>query len=413
MSNSLGIAAVTATLQNLIDKGLEPEGAGIPVTTRPPDKARNSGNTPNQINLFLYQTMPNGAWRNMDIPRQVRPGETSHPPLALNLYYLITAYGENDDDVKGHRLLGRVMSILEDFPVLGSDEINQILLPESGLREQVERVRITPQPLSLDEISKLWTTFQTQYRISATYQVSAVLIESTRPTKAPLPVLKRGEQDRGVTTVVSAAPSLREIRLPLSQPAARLGENIVLIGEQLTTIDTVIRFTSLRLADPIELSPTAGYTPGELRVHLPDKSEDPNALSRWAPGFFTLALVVRHSGMPAMVSNELALALAPQIEITPSTAVAGTVNLTVTCEPRTVSGQRIMLLFGERQIEPQTVTTPADTSEPTTLTFAVSDVAAGKYLVRLRVGGVDSIPVIYGGTPPTPSFDPNQQVTIT
>lgn len=411
MSSSLGIAAVTATLHHLIEKGIEPEGAGIPVTTRPPDKARNGANAPNQINLFLYQTMPNGAWRNMDIPRQVRPGETGHPPLALNLYYLVTAYGENDDDVKGHRLLGRAMSILDDFPVLGSDEINQILLTESGLREQVERVRITPQSLSLDELSKLWTTFQTQYRISAAYQVSAVLIESTRPTKAPLPVLKRGEADRGVTAVAGAAPHLKEVRLPRSQPAARLGENIVLIGDQLTTVDTVTRFTGLRLPNPIELPPTAGDTAGELRAHLPDKTEDPNALSRWAPGFYTLALVVRHSGTPP--SNELAVALAPQITVIPLTAAAGTVNLTITCEPRVIVGQRILLLFDERQFEPQTVTSPANTAQPTTLTFAVPNVAAGKYPVRLRVDGVDSIPVTYTGTPPVPSFDPNQQVTIT
>ena len=413
MSNALGIAAVTATLQHLIEKGIEPEGAGISVTTRPPDKARTGGNAPNQVNLFLYQTTPNGAWRNMDIPRQVRPGETGHPPLPLNLYYLITAYGENDDDVRGHRLLGRAMSALDDFPVLGSDEINQILLPESGLREQVERVRISLQPLSLDEMSKLWTTFQTQYRISAAYQVSALLIESTRPTRAPLPVLKRGEQDRGVTAVAGAAPSLREIRTPLSQPSVRLGENVVLIGDQLTTVDTVVRFTSLRLVAPVELPPVTGDMAGEIRVHFPDKTEDPNALTRWTPGFFTVALVTRHSGVPAMVSNELALAIAPQITVTPLRAAAGTVNLTITCEPRLVTDQRILLLFGDRQVGPQTVTTPANPSQPTTLTFVVPHVVAGRYLVRLRVDGVDSIPVVYVGTPPTPSFDPNQQVTIT
>lgn len=187
----------------------------------------------------------------------------------------------------------------------------------------------------------------------------------------------------------------------------------MLIGELLTTIDTVSRFTSLRLPNPIELPPAAGDTVGELRVHLPDKTEDPNALSRWAPGFYTLALVVRHSGMPAMASNELAVALAPQVTVTPLTAAAGTVNLTITCEPRVSVGQPVLLLFGERQVEPQTVTTPADTAQPTTLTFAVPNVAAGKYPVRLRVDGVDSIPVTYSGPPPVPSFDPDQQVTIT
>ena len=46
------------------------------------DKARNGNNTANQLNLFLYQTMVNAAWRNMDMPRQVKPGETGQPPLA-------------------------------------------------------------------------------------------------------------------------------------------------------------------------------------------------------------------------------------------------------------------------------------------------------------------------------------------
>lgn len=413
MSNSLAIAAVTATLRQLLHTGLNADVPGADVTIKPLDKAVN-GTATNKVNLFLYQTQLNAALRNMDLPLQGKPGETAPPPLALDLYYLLTAYGAGDDETEplSHRLLGRAMRILHDHPVLGREEIRNAF-SGNDLHQQIERIRITPQPLSLDELSKLWTTFQTQYRLSTAYQISVVLIESTRPVKTPLPVLKRGEADRGVTAVAGAAPHLKEIRLPRSQPAARLGENIVLIGEQLTTVDAVTRFTSLRLPNPIELAPAAGDKAGELRVHFPDKTEDPNALSRWAPGFYTLALVVRHSGMPAMASNELAVALAPQVTVTPRTAAAGTVNLTITCEPRVIVGQRILLLFGERQVEPQTVTTPADTAQPTTLTFAVPNVADGKYLVRLRVDGVDSIPVTYSETPPVPSFDPNQQVTIT
>jgi len=47
--------------------------------------------------------------------------------------------------------------------------------------------------MSLEDVSKLWTTFQTQYRISAAYEVSVVIIESSRIVKTPLPVLTRGE----------------------------------------------------------------------------------------------------------------------------------------------------------------------------------------------------------------------------
>jgi len=50
---------------------------------------------------------------------------------------------------------------------------------------------------------------------------------------------------------------------------------------------------------------------------------------------------------------------------------------------------------------------------PSTLTFSIPNVDVGSYVVRLRVDGVDSIPVTYSGTPPLPAFDGNQIVTVT
>jgi hypothetical protein len=70
-------------------------------------------------------------------------------------------------------------------------------------------------------------------------------------------------------------------------------------------------------------------------------------------------------------------------------------------------------LFGESQVSVQTVTNPADESLPTTLDFEIPDVEEGSYLVRLRIDGADSIPVILTGTPPRLEFDPNQKVSIT
>jgi hypothetical protein len=415
MSNALAIAACTATLRNLLlaqipllDTGL----SDLEVTTQPLDLARKNV-TKAQLNLFLYQTVVNGAWRNLDMPRQVRPGETGAPALPLNLHYLVTAYGrgENDNDSVSHRVLGGAMSVLHDHPLLSRSEISTAL-PGNDLGEQFERLKVTPLPMPLEEMSKLWMVFQTQYRISAAYEVTVVLIDSRAPVRAPLPVLQRGEGDRGVTTVAGLMPSPREVRPANSQPAARLGEDITIAGEQLTTADATVRFTNARLAQPIELAPVNGANPGELLVHLKNKTEDAGALSRWAPGFYTVALVVKKTGVPPMASNEVAFALAPQITVSPSNAAAGTVNLTLTCEPRIVEGQRVLLLFGDRQVKPDTLSSPADTTQPTTLSFAIPDVGAGSYVVRLRVDGVDSIPVAYGGTPPLPSFDPLQKVAV-
>src|SRR6266850_4384086 len=226
MSNSLAIAAVTATLRQLIEDGVrDVPGAGA--STQPPDKVT----TTNLVNLYLYQTVINAAWRNRDMPRQVKPGETGQPPLALNLYYLLTAYGQGDDSqtVDGHRLLGQAMRVMHDHPVLNSAEI-KAAFPDGDLEDQIEHVRITPQPMTLDEMSKLWTTFQAKYRISTAYEVSVVLIESTRPSRTPLPVLKRGEDDRGVDAqgnLTPPFPTLIGIVFPTErQPSAELGDTM-------------------------------------------------------------------------------------------------------------------------------------------------------------------------------------------
>ena len=412
MSNALAIAATTAALRNLLDSGVKPLVSGIQVTTQPPDLAGMNTNDA-QLNLFLYQTVINGAWRNLDMPRQVRPGETGAPPLALNLHYLITAYGRGlDADAVSHFILGSAMSVLHDHPVLSRQEIADAL-ELSGLHEQFEMLKITPLPMTLDEMSKLWMVFQTEYRISAAYEVTVVLIDSRIPVRAALPVLQRGEGDRGVTTVAGALASLNGIRLPRSQSAARLGEDVTILGEQLTIPDTVVRFASLRLPQPIELAPQTGEKPGEITVHIPDTGEDADAMSDWVPGFYMLGLIRQPAGLPAIACNELAFALAPRITVAPLAATPGTVNLTITCAPRVAAGQRVLLLFGSRQVAPDTITNPPVTTNPTTLTFVVPDVEAGEYVVRLRVDGVDSIPVLHAGTPPLPSFDPAQKVTVT
>src|SRR5687768_9928074 len=123
MSNALAIAAVTSTMRFLLENAIQPDSAlsGTLVTTKPPDKARGT-NTGGQLNLFLYQPQPHASFRNSEIPHRATPGETGVPPLALNLFYLATAYGEEqrtDEEVMSHHLLGMAMRVLHDHPLLG------------------------------------------------------------------------------------------------------------------------------------------------------------------------------------------------------------------------------------------------------------------------------------------------------
>jgi len=424
MSNEFAIAAVTLTLRNLLEKvklikdGSEFDSlpadakpsAEILVTNLPLDTATGHDPGKNLINLFLYHLEYSPSWRNMDIPGSVKRGETGYPPLALNLHYIITVYGENGNELIAHVLLGKAMSILHDHAVFGRSEI-KTAFEVSGLHRQIERVRITPQPISLDEVSKLWTGFQTHYRLTAAYEVSLVLIEATRAAKTPLPVLTRGAGDEGVFVqpyLVPPYPTLESVSLPNNQPAALPGDLLTLKGHHLQGDSVKLRFVHPVLSDAIEVTASPGgpeVEPGtEIKAQLPT---DP---ANWPAGLYRVTAVISKTGEQDRTSNELPLMLAPGITGTvgitaASPPSAGAYVATVTCSPQVWPDQNASLLLGEWQF-------PADARQTKTgtLTFHLTGVTAGDYYVRLRVDGVDSLLIDYTASPPV--FDASKKVTI-
>lgn len=433
MSNALAIAAVTRTLRNLLNTAVGTDFTGLPddtrptaeiqVTTLPLDRVRGDGDgSRNQLNLFLYHAEPSAAYRNMDLPRQVRTGETGRPALALNLYYLVTAYGEGDSELIAHVLMGTAMRILHDHPVLGRAEIRSALA-QSELDAQFENVRVTPQPVSLDEVSKLWTGFQSEYRLSAAYQVSVVLIESLRPSVAPLPVLRRGAEDLGPVALAAPAPSLLSVdeifdptlaaRPKSGKPAAELGDVLVLGGTHLGSDPLTARFRHFVLDEPLERVPSAERSDTQVQVPLP-AAGDPGVPAQWPAGLYTVELVVERPDVPSWTTNRLAFALAPTVEsIAPLSRAVGAqpFDLTLECRPQVLPEQRVSLLLAGAEVLPASVTTPADPDGPTELVFSVEGLAEGSHVVRLRVDGADSIPVDFTVAPPV--FDAAQTLTIT
>jgi len=404
MSNALAIAAVTATLEAILGQvTLDANLSDTQFTAMPPDKARGTI-TSNQLNLFLYQVLPNAAWRNMDVPRQVKPGETGMSPLALNLHYLMTVFGRENDNSQpfDHHLLGTAMSILYDHALLGPDEI-KLALPGSGLDQQVDRVRITLQPLSLEDISKLWTGFATQYRLSVGYDVSVVLIDSTQPVRTPLPVLTRGPQDKGPSAqgnLIPPFPALDSLQPPNQQVSARLGDTLTLAGHDLDGSNFGVVFNHPLWTTPVEVAPLSGGTSTQLTVQIP------NQPAVWPAGFYTLAVAVQRPGETyRRMTNELSFSLAPSITIAPQTAAAGSIAYTVNCSPDVWPGQITSLLLGDQNIPGSPLG-----SQTATLAFTAT-LPKGDYYVRLRVDGVDSLLVNRSVTPPV--FDPTQKVTVT
>jgi hypothetical protein len=218
MSTALAIAGVTAVLRDLLNDGLINHnvsgtlGNSVTVSVLAPDRVvPASGNETSQINLFLYLVTPNAGWRNEQLPSRDASGRLrlTNAPLALDLHYLLSVY--SNGDLHAEILLGYAMQLLHEMPVLTRDAIRTALNPspgvgtalppalralvDSGLEDQVELIKLTPQYLNTEEMSKLWTAMQSHFRPTAAYAASVVLIQSRQPARAPLPVLSRGPVD--------------------------------------------------------------------------------------------------------------------------------------------------------------------------------------------------------------------------
>ncbi len=190
-SSALALAAVTAVVKGLLENGLANRGvtseigSDAAVSALPPDRVTSGADEKAQLNLFLYHGTPHTGLRPV--------ANGASPALSLDLHYLLTAYGAQDFHTE--ILLGHALQLLHECPVLERDVIRNTLaalsatgsgrvvppalaaLGGSDLADRVERLRIAPEFLSTDEMSKLWSSLQAKFRPSATYKVSAVLID--------------------------------------------------------------------------------------------------------------------------------------------------------------------------------------------------------------------------------------------
>lgn len=437
MSSPLALAAVTAVLRDLLNNGLIDHnitgalGNNVTVTAVPPDSIAIDGtNARTQLNLFLYQVTPNAGWRNVGLPsRDERGTRLANPPLALDLHYLLTAYGAAE--LHSEILLGYAMHLLHETPVLDRQAIRTALsggtidssilppafqaLAAADLADQVEQIKITPETLGTEEMSKLWSAIQGHYRPTAAYHLSVVLIESRRATRNALPVLTRGERDlatgreRGVVAVgglIPPYPMLTAIALPHKQIAAQQGDVVTLQGHNLEGGNVRVRFEHPRLVNPIEINLGLNANGENIAVTLPN---DAAARLAWPPGVWSVTAILQRPGETFdRSSNSLPLLLAPRLDIPGSNAVrdagSGTVTIALAFTPQVRPGQTVSLNAGGNEA-------PGDITVQTgTLDFIFPALGAGQQWLRLRIDGADSLLVNRELAPP--QFDPTQRMNI-
>jgi hypothetical protein len=187
MSHYPVIHAVDETLRSLIVDNLDTTSTQI----LQPDPAKNISfkpphrlmvdNTPtrNFLSLFLYRVIENGEVKNRSL-EQKNGNRLQYPPLALNLFYLVTPLiqdNESDDDEaskNAHKLLGKVMQVFYDHAIVKGGELQGIL------KDGTEELRIILNPISMEDITKLWSSFMRPYYLSISYEVKVLYIDSER-----------------------------------------------------------------------------------------------------------------------------------------------------------------------------------------------------------------------------------------
>jgi hypothetical protein len=419
MSTALAIAGVTAVLRDLLNDGIVNHnvsgvlGSTVLVSTVPPDRVVDPGGTETaQINLFMHQVTPNAAWRNEGLPSRDSDGRTrlTNPPLALNLHYLLSAYAGGD--LHGEILLGYAMQLLHETPVLTREAIRTALIPSPavgttlppalralagcGLDRQVAQIRILPEYLNTEEISKLWTAIQSHYRPTAAYRVSVVLIEAEHQARAPLPVLSRGQVDqathreRGVAVQPTMLPPypVLDALVPLTkQAAAVIGDTLVASGGNLDGMpgQYALVLSNARLGIDVVLTPEAGAASATAVAFTLDP-----ALSTPAGSYTAAVRLFKPGESQPRVTNVVPLVVAPAITGgLPATAQLDANNeltLTPSCMPAVRPDQRVSLILNGQEAIAGALTAP--TTSPS---FTFRRLAPGQYWVRLRVDGVDSL----------------------
>lgn len=169
--NADGILRVTEALRDRVEVALTASGVPGTVFVGPLDDADVSGAA---LILFLYRIVPSASLRNRE--RRVAAGgatpvQVFQNALPLDLYFLVTVGSmPGASEEAPLRALGFVLQSLQGQPEL------------TGAAVQHETVRVTLEPLTTEDASRIWALFpNANYRTTIAYLATPVWIDPSVP----------------------------------------------------------------------------------------------------------------------------------------------------------------------------------------------------------------------------------------
>lgn len=397
MSDYLAVGGVSAVLKALLNQGLSDFGPSTVlvsppgITNKAPDLIPTGPDEPAQLNLFMYYASINPALRNLDLPSMNLSGnQLSNPPLAIDLHYLVTAYGANPFDPE--ILLAFAMQVFHDTPLVprniiqaaltaldsGTPSNEQKLIAASTLASQIEHVRITPEALTTEEIYRLWTAFQVSYRPTTSYQVSVVVVQNTKAFQSNPPV-----QRRSLIALPLAGPIISSV----SPQRIAAGQMLIISGSNFLNGPASNTLVSFNGEAPI--------APATVQGNLV-RATVPNTLVAGVCNVRVVCNVTFPSSStahPAFSSSAVPFQLIPTIvpPLTPPYKVQRGKQLTLTVSPAVGNLQSVVVYIGDQSI-PQVKGPLTGPSTSTTVSVSVpATLAVATYPLRVEIDGAQSL----------------------
>lgn len=240
MSATIGL--VSESLRRMLESQMSPAtkvtllspGDASPITVR--------------LNLFLYRIARNPQLENRDwSAKPGAPNRLVFPPLALNLFYLLTVFSTVDPQTglaDAHGIMGEAMRVLHENAIVPDTFLAGDLLPG--------QVKVSLLSTEMEELSKIWTALTKEFRLSAVYEISYVDIASTRETALPARVVKP------VVGVIATArfPSVGSMQ-PLAGSA---GATLTFGGRNLASWQVTVRIGNRVAVQDVPIVDDASFT---------------------------------------------------------------------------------------------------------------------------------------------------------
>jgi hypothetical protein len=393
MSNFLAISTVTAAINHLLEE-IQTDIPGVKIYNKPPDVI-NSEPSSNKLNLFLYHISYNTAYKNKFLPTRNSSGDLiSQPKIGLDLHYLVTAYGTDNDDLLSQQILGSAIRTIAENPILTKDIISDAIKSQekiqfSDLNTEVQTVKLEPEMLSAEELTKVWSSFfQTNYRLSMAFQASVLLLDTKKQPKPTIPVKER---------LVYVNPIKQPVITKIEPQNLEYSSNasIHILGKNLQDDETFV------FIDEKQVEPSASdISDKKISIKVPsDLTAGMKKIKISHPLMLGLE-PTEHRG--ANESNLGAFVLSPKItKIDPQEINRGN-NLKIDFEPPIMPNQQVLLLVGDRTFVVEKHQKESNPISDISLKIS-DDFPAGTYLVRLRVDGAESH-LLIDDNPDSPTY---------